>query len=339
MLKRIFFSFLVFSNFALTAQIGGSSTYEFLSLSSSPLHSSLGAPIPTLSDLDIHSSLSNPALLHGRVGGQWSLNFEPYFAGVNRGSAAYAITLNRKKALLFDIRYIHYGTFEGRDELGNPTTDFSGNETALGVSHSHYFLKLNLSVGARLSLISSSFEKYHSFGVSTDFGFYYHFLNSSYRIGLVLRNIGSQITTYADINEPLPFEIGLGVSNELLHLPLRWHLYFQNVQNWKLAFENSNRTTTSLNGEQTEEKLGGLDELFRHIVLGIELFPDRSFSIQLGYNFRRAAELRILEQRSFSGITAGFGLSMRRLRFHFSHARYTSAGNTSFFGISFNPDL
>ena len=46
----------------------------------------------------------------------------------------------------------------------------------------------------------------------------------------------------------------------------------------------------------------------RHVIFGVELFPKRSFNLRLGYNFRRSQELKLLEQRTFSGISLGFGL-------------------------------
>jgi len=58
--------------------------------------------------------------------------------------------------------------------------------------------------------------------------------------------------------------------------------------------------------------------------------------LRLGYNFRRAEELRIDEQRNFSGISLGFGLRMNRLKFNYSYSRYTLAGNSSLFGLILN---
>jgi hypothetical protein len=39
----------------------------------------------------------------------------------------------------------------------------------------------------------------------------------------------------------------------------------------------------------------------------VELFLKKSFNLRLGYNFRRAEELRILEQSAI-GVSLGFGL-------------------------------
>jgi hypothetical protein len=56
--------------------------------------------------------------------------------------------------------------------------------------------------------------------------------------------------------------------------------------------------------------------------------------VRLGYNFRRAEELKLLEQRNFSGISLGLGLKMGRLKFDYSYSRYTLAANTSLFGLT-----
>ena len=96
---------------------------------------------------------------------------------------------------------------------------------------------------------------------------------------------------------------------------------------------NPARATTDLDGNQTQEKVGFLNETLRHTIIGAELFPDRGFSIRAGYNFRRAEELRIVDQRNFSGLSFGIGIKLNKMRFSYSHARYSGASNTSFFGL------
>jgi hypothetical protein len=53
-------------------------------------------------------------------------------------------------------------------------------------------------------------------------------------------------------------------------------------------------------------------------------------------NFRRAEELRVVDQGNFSGISAGFGLKLNKLKFNYSYSRYTLAGNTSLFCLTIN---
>ena len=335
-MRRLLVSyFLIFSS-AIIAQIGGDATYRFLELSSSPRQLALGNPI-TLHDSDISTTLANPATIYGEHGGQLMINYEPYFDGIHSGSAAYAHTINRAKALIFDIKYIHYGTFEGADELGNPTSDFSGSEVALGLASSHYFLRPNLYVGSRLRYILSNLDTYTSSGITGDIGLYYSPIGNPLRIALVYQHLGKQLTAYEDVYEPLPANLIFGFSSALEHLPLRWHVSLHHLNKWPLLFENPEETTTDLVGNRTQQNSGLIKKVLRHATFGVEVFPDGLFSIRLGYHAQRAAELRILEVRNFSGLSFGVGMQLRRLRFQLSHARYNVAGNRTFLGLTLEP--
>ncbi len=71
--------------------------------------------------------------------------------------------LTGKKACSFDVSYMHYGTFEGFDELGNSTANFTGNEVALGLASSHYFLQQDLHLAERVFARFALFGKSHFF--------------------------------------------------------------------------------------------------------------------------------------------------------------------------------
>ena len=152
----------------------------------------------------------------------------------------------------------------------------------------------------------------------------------------MVRNLGTQFTTYSGTNEKLPMEIMAGISQQVENVPIRWHLTLDNLQQWKIAFSNPNRAENSLDGGSTEEKVSFVNNALRHVIFGGELFPTRSFNLRFGYNFRRGEELKLLEQRNFSGISLGFGLKMGRLKFDYSYSRYTLAANTSLFGLTIN---
>ncbi|MDC3079259.1 type IX secretion system protein PorQ [Flavobacteriaceae bacterium] len=322
---------------SLSAQVGGSNTYQFLDLFPSPRHMSLGTWVSTLSTASIHSSLANPAQVSDSIRGQIVFNYQPYFAGINRGTAAAAITLNESHTILVDTRFIHYGTFDERDIFAEKIGEFSGNEVALGVAYSYTIDSKNLSVGARLNLISSTLADYQSVGWTADLGLYHESQSSDYRYALVARNIGSQFTTYDNVKESTPFSLSFGISNELEYLPLRWHMCLDYLNRWDLAYVNTNQQQTNFEGELVDDSPTFIDEFVRHIVFGAELFPDRPFSIQVSYNFLRSAELSISQIRSFSGLSFGFGVNLRKFKFNYSHSRFSAAGNTNFLGLTFVP--
>ena len=334
-MKTLFWLFFVWgTTVPAFAQLGGNATYQFLNLMSSPRQAALGGKIITNVDYDVTQGLYNPATINLEMDNQLALNYANYIGDISYGTAAYAYTINRRvQTFHAGITYVNYGSFDGYDENGNSTGSFTGNETAISFGYAFQIGFSDFYAGANIKLISSKLEKYSSLGGALDFGLIYINEYLEFNAALAIRNIGTQFTTYAGLNEPLPFEIDLGFSQKLKNVPIRWHLTFENLQKWPIAAANPARVTTDLSGNQTQEEIRFLSQLIRHTLVGAEFFPERGFNIRLGYSFRRAEELRILEQRNFSGLSFGIGIKFNKLRFSYTHARYSSASNTSFLGV------
>jgi hypothetical protein len=231
---------------------------------------------------------------------------------------------------------VNYGKFQGTDETGNPTSDFTGSEIALSFGYSFMIPDVPIHFGANAKLISSTLESYNSLGGAVDIGALFIDERNDVNWALVVRNIGIQFTTYSGTKEKLPLEVLIGVSQEVENVPIRWHLTLENLQQWNIAFSNPARAVGSIDGGSTPEKVSVFNNALRHVIIGVELFPRKSFNFRLGYNFRRGEELSVLEQRNFSGISLGFGLKFNNLKFNYSYSRYTLAGNTSLFGLTIN---
>ncbi|WP_294818666.1 type IX secretion system protein PorQ [uncultured Flavobacterium sp.] len=319
------------------SQIGGKHTYQFLNLVTSPRQAALGGKIVTLYDYDVNQGIYNPATINAEMDNHLAVNYGSYFGEVTYGTAAYAYTYDRHvQTFHAGVNYVNYGTFEGRDEMGMLTGDFTGSEIALSFGYAYNIPYTSIYVGANGKLISSTLESYNSFGGAIDIGAMYIDEDNDINIALAIRNAGMQFTTYAGLRESLPLEIIAGISQELENVPLRWHITLENLQQWNIAFSNPNRAEESIDGGSTEEKVSFMNNALRHVILGAELFPGKSFNIRVGYNFRRAEELRIEDRRNFSGISAGVGLRFNKLRFDYSYSRYTLAANTSLFGLTIN---
>ncbi|OIQ22397.1 type IX secretion system protein PorQ [Lacinutrix sp. MedPE-SW] len=324
---------LLISTFCL-AQLGGQSTYQFLNLVNSPRQAALGGKVLTNVDWDVTQGLYNPSTINVEMDNQLALNYTSYLGGISYGTAAYAYTWDRRTQTLHTgMTYVNYGDFDGYDENGISTGTFTGSEAALSVGYAKQIGYSDFYAGANVKLITSTLEQYNSFGIAADLGLLYIDERLEFQGTLVVRNLGTQITTYAGTRERLPLEIDLGLSQTLENVPLRWHLTFENLQQWPIGLENPARATTDLEGNITPEKVGFLAQVIRHTIVGAELFPDKGFNIRLGYSFRRGEELRIEEQRNFSGISAGFSVKLNKLRFSYTHAKYTSAANSNFFGL------
>ncbi|MFE3869167.1 type IX secretion system protein PorQ [Flavobacterium sp. LS2P90] len=337
MLKKLllFSLFLVWS--VSHSQIGGKHIYQFLNLVTSPRQAALGGKTITIYDDDVNQVNFNPATLNVEMDNHLALNYGSYYKEVTYGTASYAYTYDRHlQTFQAGVNYVNYGNFEGYDENGQPTSEFTGSEIALSLGYAYNIPNTTVHLGANAKLISSTLESYSSLGGAIDLGALFIDERNDVNWGLVIRNIGTQFTTYSGTSEKLPLEIIAGVSQELDNVPIRWHLTLENLQQWNLAFSNPVRAQSAIDGSSSEEKVSAINNALRHVVVGVELFPKKAFNLRLGYNFRRAEELRLEEQRNFSGISVGFGLKLNKLKFNYSYSRYTLAGNTSLFGLTIN---
>lgn len=319
------------------SQVGGQSVYQFLNLVNSPRQAALGGKVITNRDYDVNQAIFNPASINDEMHNHLSVNYGSLFGEVSYGTANYAYTYDRHvQTFHFGASYINYGNFDGRDELGQQTANFTGSEAALSFGYSYNIPFSDFYIGANAKFITSALENYTSFGAAVDIGALFIDERNDVHWALVVRNLGTQITTYAGTRERLPLEILFGVSQEVENVPIRWHLTLENLQQWNVAFSNPARAEGTLDGGQNEERVSFLNNALRHLILGAEFFPGKSFNIRLSYNFRRGEELRIVDQRSFSGISAGFSLRFDTVRFDYSYSRYTLAANTSLFGLTIN---
>jgi len=337
MLKKLLFFFFFLVCTVSHSQIGGKYIYQFLNLVTSPRQAALGGKVITIYDDDVNQVNFNPATLNAEMNNHLALNYGSYYKQVTYGTASYAYTYDRHlQTFQAGVNYVNYGNFEGYDENGQPTSEFTGSEIALSLGYAYNIPNTTVHLGANAKLISSALESYNSLGGAIDLGALFIDERNDVNWGLVIRNIGTQFTTYSGASEKLPLEIIAGVSQELDNVPIRWHLTLENLQQWNLAFSNPVRAQSSIDGSSTEEKVSVINNALRHVIVGVELFPKKAFNLRLGYNFRRAEELRLEEQRNFSGISVGFGLKMNKLKFNYSYSRYTLAGNTSLFGLTIN---
>ena len=77
-------------------------------------------------------------------------------------------------------------------------------------------------------------------------------------------------------------------------------------------------------------------QLLRHVILGIEILPSKNFTIRAGYNYQRRQELKFEEKLSTVGLSAGFGIKIKRFHFDFATTRFHLAGTSNLFSLSVN---
>jgi hypothetical protein len=329
---------LTFSSFA---QIGGKSTYQFLNIISSAKIASLGGYAIAIPDADIEMAYFNPALIDSSLHQEFNLNYVNYFSDINYGFAGYAHTLKKYGTITTSIKYINYGKFILADETSTINGEFSSSETALNLGWSNAY-KYGLKYGANFKVVMSNFYDYTSTGVLVDLAGTWNKPKRGFMVALVLKNIGSQITTYTRNNfEPMPFEVQVGASKRLKHAPFRFSANFHNLEVLDFYYDSPNELeSTSLFGSDLvqEEKSHLAETIFRHFTLGTEVLLTDNFNLRIGYNHQRRSELKLREgsKTGAVGFNFGIGVHIKKFKIDYGRSIYSLAGTTNHLSISTN---
>ncbi len=320
------------------AQKGGESTYSFLGLANAARVAALGGEVVSLQDDDINLVFHNPALLSPGMHNNLNLNYVNYFAGVNYGYASYAYSVEGIGNFAAGMHYVNYGIFDRTDELGQSMGTFRASEYALNLFYSRSFLGDKLTAGVNLKPIFSALEQYTSLGIAMDIGAIYNNPKSLTTLGLVVKNMGTQITSYTGRRESLPFEIQAGITQGLAHAPFRFTITFQNLERWDLTYVLSDENDDLFVGNDAEQSGFDMfgDKLMRHLVFGTEFLLGENFHIDLGYNYKRRQEMKVNARPGLVGFSMGFGFRVSKFHIAFGRASYHLAGGTSHFSLTTN---
>ena len=308
------------------SQTGGNNVYEFLNLTHSGLVSSLGGTNVSLQGDNINIAYHNPALLDSGMNNSLALNYVNYFAGVNYGLAMYSRSYKGIGNFAVGMTYLNYGSFTEADVSGTITGSFTAAEYALSMIYSREIDSL-FSIGVNFKQILSDLEKYNSYGFAFDIGASWHNRTNLFSTGLVVKNAGYQVTTYAwEPREKLPFEVQAGFSQKLAHAPLRFSCTLRHLEKYDLVYLDNEPVTTA-NSNLLSSKVA--ENLMRHVILGVELIPHKNFYFSGGYNYQRRRELQVESNVSTVGLSWGFGIRTSMLDFEFGRATYHLAGSSS----------
>ena len=321
-LNFLFFIVLASPSFS---QTGGDNIYEFLNLTHSGLVTSLGGTNVSLQGNNLNLPYHNPALLNEGMNKSLALNYVNYFAGINYGLAMYARSIPGTGNFAAGLTYLNYGSFTGTDASGIITGEFNAAEYAFSMIYSRSIDSL-LSVGVNFKPVLSNLEKYSSFGFAFDFGASWHNGSNLFSAGMVIKNLGYQVTSYAgEPHQKLPFEIQAGISQSLAHAPFRFSLTLRHLEKFDLTYQYNIPSISETNKVSS----GFLENAMRHVILGVELIPHKNFYFSAGYNYQRRRELEIDSKASTVGFSWGFGINTSLLNIEFGRATYHLAGSST----------
>ncbi|MEC5395185.1 type IX secretion system protein PorQ [Bergeyella sp. RCAD1439] len=301
----------------------GANVYPFLNLPVSARQAALGGDAITVRDHDVNFAMVNPSLLHQAMENRLSVNYAAFLADTKYGTISYAKDLGNGHLIAAHARYMDYGSMPRTDAFAEVNGEFSAMDASLGIGYAYQF-EDDWTIGGNIGVVSSRIDHYTSAAITGTGALTYHVQKQKETVALVVRNFGYQIKTYNGEREKLPFRIDLGYTKILEHIPLAISVTAHNLQRFNISSEYDNT------GQKT--KFGR--KLMDHFSIGAELFPEESFNLRLGYNVKRGTELAIVDQRSFAGLSAGFGIKIASFRFDYAHVRYHSASNVNMIGLT-----
>jgi hypothetical protein len=329
--KTINILILITSTLLATAQTGGDNIYEFLNLTHSGLVSSLGGANVSLPDNNLNLVYHNPSLLSSEMNKSLSLNYVNYFAGINYGLALYSRSFKHTGNFATGLTYLNYGTFKETSETGDITGNFTAAEYAFSIIYSRELDSL-FSIGANFKPVLSHLESYTSFGFAFDIGASWHNTSRLFSTGLVIRNAGLEVTTYAgETRQKLPFEIQAGFTQKLAHAPFRFSLTLKHLEKYDLTHDY----TTSSNNSKSSNFA---ENIMRHVAIGVELMPHKNFYFSTGYNYQRRRELQVDSNVSTVGFSWGFGINTTLMSIEFGRATYHLAGSSTHISMILRTD-
>lgn len=297
-----------------------SSSFNAVRMPVSSHVAALGGQNVTLIEDSPMAGWANPALYANVSDLSIGLSFMTYTAGGTWTGAHFTKAFGERHTLALAAQYMGYGATDETDDDGNVLGTFHPKDIVIGAGYS-YLLSDRWSGGASLKSIVSNLADYSSVAIAVDVGVNYYDEENDFSASAALQNVGTQLKAYdTHLRTHLPLTLVLGFSKAMAHLPVRFHVTMTDVTRWKSSYYVS--------GNAEDEKVSFAKKALNHFLLGIDVIPVERFYLSLGYNFRRANELKAAGSSHWAGITAGAGLQLSRFGLGLSYAQYHRAGNS-----------
>ena len=255
--------------------------------------------------------MSNPALLSGVSNLSLGLNFMTYAGGSTYAGAEFVKAFGERHTGAAFAQMLSYGEMSETDASGHELGSFSPKDIVFGVGYS-YLLSDRWAGGANLKGIYSKYADFTAFALAVDLGINYLDEENDLSISATMMNIGAPLKTFDDRTERLPYNLQVGFSKGMAHLPVRFSVTLTDLTRWR----------TKDYFHPADEKLSFGKKALNHFVVGLDVEPTDYLYLGVGYNFRRAYELKAAGSSHWAGITAGAGLRLSRFKLGLSYAKY-----------------
>ena len=267
----------------------------------------------TSRDDDIDVIFFNPANLGGYTAKrEVSSTFMSYFDGYNGGSVAYQYKRSDKSNLAI------FGQFLASDEITRTISGENGgyfeagtydnSDFIAGGTYSYYFNE-QLNIGISAKYIQESIDDMSASALAFDLGILHRPVNEKIRVGVAVRNIGTQLTYFTDseYDEGMPVVYAGGISYKT---DLRTRAN-------EVDFTPSMLVSLDLSLAQGSDLVG---------LIGTEFQVHEQFLLRAGYKTNAGDYKNGGDNEIFSGISTGVGFVRNDLVIDYALNSYGDLG-------------
>ncbi len=284
--------------------------FDFLSVPISAHAVTLGGRNVSLIEDDASLAFQNPALLSNVSSNSLNLDYLSYMRGTNTGAASYARAQGERGTWGVGAQFVSYGKMTETLETGEQLGDMSALDFALSGMYS-FCLNDRWSAGATGKLIYSKYADYTSFAMAADLGLNYFDEDIDFSLSFVAANLGGQIKAFGDTHERLPYDLRWGFTKRVAHSPLRVSMTMNDMGRWNKKY------FYSADGEPSFGRV-----LMNHFTVGLDVVPIPMLYVGLGYNFRRAYEMKAAGGSHAAGLSLGAGINIKKIKLGLAYAQY-----------------
>ncbi len=292
---------IILTIMAIAAKAQDSRTgYNFLRLPVSAHAAALGGDNISIIEDDESMIFNNPALLSSVSDKTINLNYMNYMSGANTASAAFNRIIKERASVAASAQFIDYGKMKEMDENNVQTGEFSAKDISIA-GYFSYMLTERIAGGITAKFVTSYIGDYNSIAMGIDLGLNYYDPEKEWSVSLVAKNLGGQMKAYDDQYDRMPIDVQLGASKRFAHMPFRLSATLVDLNHLDYKFIN-------------------------HLVMGADIIISPTIWVGVGYNFRRANEMKITEADGESshgaGLSFGAGINLERFKLNLAYGKY-----------------
>lgn len=306
---------IILTIMAIAARAQDSRTgYNFLKLPVSAHAAALGGDNISIIEDDESMIFNNPALLSSVSDKTINLNYMNYMSGANTASAAFNRIIKERASVAASAQFIDYGKMKEVDENNVQTGEFSAKDISIA-GYFSYMLTDRIAGGITAKFVTSYIGDYNSIAMGVDLGLNYYDPDKEWSVSLVAKNLGGQMKAYDDQYDRMPIDVQLGASKRFAHMPFRISATLVDLNHLDYKFIN-------------------------HLVAGADIIISPTIWVGIGYNFRRANEMKITETDGSSshgaGLSFGAGINLERFKLNLAYGKYHVSSSSILVNLAYS---